>query len=147
MCRKYVIKRESPARSTVYDVPALAKQRGTGLKRPEEPCVRMRSGGRERNSQRPQGKGELSRPAAHNKNDLAETMLHHLARGTGLRGLASLKPSDGELIRPVLCLERREIDEYLQERSLPYATDETNLDDEYTRNRIRHHILPVMERK
>ena len=52
---------------------------------------------------------------AHNKNDLAETMLHHLARGTGLRGLCSLKPVNGEVIRPLLCLERREIDDYIRE--------------------------------
>lgn len=130
-----------------YDVPALAKQRGTGLEETGR-AVRQDAFRREREKlAAAAGKGRTVTAAAHNKNDLAETMLHHLARGTGLRGLSSLKPSDGELIRPVLCLERREIDEYLQERSLPYATDETNLDDEYTRNRIRHHILPVMERE
>ncbi len=55
--------------------------------------------------------GKVRTALAHNKNDLAETMLHHLARGTGLRGLCSLKPVNGEVIRPLLCLERREIDD------------------------------------
>lgn len=84
---------------------------------------------------------------AHNKNDLAETMLHHLARGTGLRGLCSLKPVNGEVIRPLLCLERREIDDYIRECGIPSVLDSTNLEDEYTRNRIRRHLLPVMERE
>ena len=70
---------------------------------------------------------------AHNKNDLAETMLHHLARGTGLRGLCSLKPVNGEVIRPLLCLERKEIDEYIKECGIPGILDSTNLEDESTR--------------
>ena len=50
-------------------------------------------------------------------------------------------------IRPVLCLERKEIDNYLIERGISFVEDSTNLEDEYTRNKIRHHILPVMERE
>ena len=84
---------------------------------------------------------------AHNKNDLVETMLHHLARGTGLRGLTPLKPVNGYMIRPLLCLERREIDNYIKEQGLPWVTDSSNLEDDYTRNRIRNHILPVMEQE
>lgn len=82
---------------------------------------------------------------AHNRNDLAETMLHHLARGTGLRGLAGIRPCGDGIIRPVLCLERREIVNYLDEKGIFHITDSSNLSDEYTRNRIRHHILPVLE--
>ena len=81
---------------------------------------------------------------AHNKNDVAETMLHHLARGSGIRGLAALKPVNGEFIRPVLCLERDEIVDYIKETGIPSVTDSSNLEDDYTRNRIRHHILPLM---
>ena len=84
---------------------------------------------------------------AHNKNDLAETMLHHLARGTGIRGLAAVKPVNGIWIRPVLCLERKEIDNYIKEQKLPHVVDSSNLEDEYTRNRIRRHILPLMEKE
>lgn len=82
---------------------------------------------------------------AHNRNDLAETMLHHLARGAGIRGLCSLKPVNGEVIRPLLCLERREIDDYIRECGISSVLDSSNLEDEYTRNRIRRHLLPVME--
>lgn len=84
---------------------------------------------------------------AHNQNDLAETMLHHLARGAGIRGLSGMAPVSGEIIRPFLGLERREIDQYLKEQGIPYVLDSTNLSDDYTRNRIRHHILPAMERE
>ena len=73
---------------------------------------------------------------AHNRNDLAETMLHHLARGTGLRGLAGIRPCGDGIIRPVLCLERREIVYYLEENEISYITDSSNLSDGYTRNRI-----------
>ncbi len=88
--------------------------------------------------------GRYGSALAHNKNDVAETMLHHLARGSGIRGLAALKPVNGEFIRPVLCLERDEIVDYIKETGIPSVTDSSNLEDDYTRNRIRHHILPLM---
>ena len=84
---------------------------------------------------------------AHNLNDQAETMLHHLARGTGIRGLAGIRAVSGNIIRPVLCLERKEIDHYLVEEGIFYIQDSTNLKDDYTRNRIRHHILPLLEQE
>lgn len=82
---------------------------------------------------------------AHHKNDQAETMLHHLARGTGLTGLAGLSPADGFRIRPLLCLERREIEHYLQEEGFAHVEDSSNQGDAYTRNRIRHVILRELE--
>ena len=88
--------------------------------------------------------GQFRVALAHNRNDLAETMLHHLARGTGIRGLSGIQAVNGEIIRPVLCLERKEIVNYLKERGISYITDSSNLSDDYTRNRIRHHILPLM---
>lgn len=78
---------------------------------------------------------------AHHKNDQAETMLHHLARGTGLKGLAGLLPEDGFRIRPLLCLEREEIDHYLQERGYSHVEDSSNQEEGFTRNRIRHGLL------
>ncbi len=74
-------------------------------------------------------------------------MIHHLARGTGIRGLAGIRPCGNGIIRPVLCLERREIVNYLKENGISHITDSTNLSDEYTRNRIRHHVLPAMENR
>ena len=91
--------------------------------------------------------GQFRIALAHNRNDLAETMLHHLARGTGIRGLSGIQAVNGEIIRPVLCLERKEIVNYLKERGISYITDSSNLSDDYTRNRIRNHILPAMEQK
>ena len=82
---------------------------------------------------------------AHHKNDQAETMLHHLARGTGLTGLAGLSPADGFRIRPLLCLERREIEHYLEEEGFAHVEDSTNQEDAYTRNRIRHGIIGELE--
>ena len=82
---------------------------------------------------------------AHNANDNAETMLYHLARGTGVRGLAGIPPIRGRVIRPLLILERREIEAYLKEKGQSFCRDATNETDMYRRNRIRHRILPVME--
>ena len=96
---------------------------------------------------------------AHNAGDRAETMLLHLFRGSGLKGLRGIEPVRGEVIRgaeiirgaevirPVLCLERREIEEYLRERQISWRTDVTNEKDGYTRNRIRHHLLPWAEQE
>ncbi len=84
---------------------------------------------------------------AHHQDDLAETMLHHLARGTGLQGLCSLKPVSGNRIRPLLCLTREEIEQELQRQAYLWRTDRTNQEDIYTRNKIRHHVLDYMKRE
>ncbi len=82
---------------------------------------------------------------AHNANDQAETMLFHLFRGSGLTGLGGIRPLRGKLIRPILCLEREEIERYLREKGVEYCQDSTNEEDHYARNRIRHHLLPYAE--
>jgi tRNA(Ile)-lysidine synthase len=88
---------------------------------------------------------------AHNKNDNAETFVFNLLRGSGIKGLAGIKPfrevtdnlhkQELVIIRPLLCVERREIEDYLSEQGISYRTDSTNLSDEYSRNKIRNRIL------
>lgn len=84
---------------------------------------------------------------AHNQNDRAETMLFQLFRGSGIRGLIGIRPVREDVIRPLLCLKREEIEAFLEEKSISYCIDYTNEDDTYTRNKIRHHILPAVRQQ
>ena len=81
----------------------------------------------------------------HNADDNAETILFHLARGSGLRGLGGIQPVRDDLIRPLLTTPRREVDAYLSLYALPHREDHTNRDNAYSRNRIRHQVIPVLE--
>lgn len=91
------------------------------------------------------GRGRIA--VAHNANDRAETMLFHLFRGTGLTGAGGIRPVRGHIMRPLLCLQREEIEEYLGKKGVFFCIDHTNLEDTYTRNRIRNHILPFAEKE
>ncbi|AEH51988.1 tRNA lysidine(34) synthetase TilS [Pseudothermotoga thermarum] len=82
---------------------------------------------------------------AHNLNDLVETMVHRVVRGTGLTGLVCMKSKDGAKIRPLLYTTREEIESYVHRKSLPYVEDETNYDLTYTRNYIRHKVIPLLK--
>ena len=81
---------------------------------------------------------------AHNQNDCAETLLFHLARGTGLKGMCGIVPVRDNIIRPLLCVSREEIEAFLQEEKQEFCLDATNLETEYSRNKIRHQVLPVL---
>ena len=82
---------------------------------------------------------------AHHQNDNAETLLWNLSRGTGLDGLGGIRPVNGKFIRPLLCMNREEIEEYLAKRKQSYCIDETNAGTDYTRNKLRHLVLPILE--
>ncbi len=88
------------------------------------------------------GKNKCNKIAiAHNKNDNAETMLFHLFRGSSIKGLTGISPKRDVIIRPLLCVTRQEIEEYLKEHKINFCTDRTNLTEDYSRNKIRHRIL------
>lgn len=81
---------------------------------------------------------------AHNADDNAETLLLNLTRGTGLKGLCGIPPQRGRIIRPLLKVTRSEIEEYLEANGVSHVEDSTNAGDEYTRNIIRHRVMPVL---
>lgn len=119
------------------DVPSLAKQRKLSL----EECGR-------------QVRYECFEEAdcdavavAHTLSDSIETMLFNLARGTGAKGLSGISPKrEPNIIRPLIACTRKEIEAYCAEKSLDYVTDSSNLSDDYTRNHIRHNIVPEFEK-
>lgn len=84
---------------------------------------------------------------AHTMSDQAETILHHMFRGSGLKGMTGIQPVREDIIRPLLCCNRKEIEQYLMARRKTYCNDSTNQETNYTRNKIRLQILPQIERE
>ncbi len=86
----------------------------------------------------------------HHKDDQAETVLFRIIRGTGLRGLGAMKPVTEwqglTLIRPLIELEKKDLEDYVKERKLTYCIDLSNQETRFMRNRIRHRLLPDLER-
>lgn len=82
---------------------------------------------------------------AHHRDDSVETVLMNLVRGTGIRGMSGIRPKNGYVVRPLLCVTRKEITAWLDARNISYVTDSTNLSDAYTRNFIRLRVLPLLE--
>lgn len=81
---------------------------------------------------------------AHHRDDNVETMLLHLVRGTGLAGLAGMRPRNGHVVRPLLCVSHQDLLTYLHTVGQDYVTDSTNLVADCDRNRIRLHVLPLL---
>jgi tRNA(Ile)-lysidine synthase len=81
---------------------------------------------------------------AHHRDDSAETLLLNLVRGTGIRGLRGIQPKNGYIIRPLLCVGREDIIDYLKWRGQDFITDSTNLTSDYTRNKIRLEVIPKL---
>ncbi len=118
------------------DIPALAKQKGIGI----EECGRQ-----ERYAFFERVAPCAKVATAHTLSDCEETFLFNLSRGTSLKGLTSIPPVRGNIIRPLINCSRAEIEEYCAENNVAYVTDSTNLADEYTRNRIRHNTVPQLK--
>ena len=119
------------------DVPALAKERKISL----EEC------GRQVRYDCFENSCCDAVAVAHTLSDSIETMLFNLARGTGAKGLTGISPRrEPNIIRPLVYCTRKDIETYCNEHKLDYVTDSTNLLDDYTRNHIRHNIVPAFEK-
>lgn len=82
---------------------------------------------------------------AHTADDNAETVLLHLVRGTGLKGLGGIAPVNNGVIRPMLGCTRRDVEDFCAEWCLSYITDSSNETDDFLRNRLRHHVMPLLK--
>lgn len=133
LCEKYNV----PLYARKKDIRALAKQRGIS----EELCGR---------DERYAFFSELSSKlnakvaTAHTASDNAETLLFNLSRGSSVTGAKGIPPKRGNIIRPLILCTRADIEQYCRDNSLDYVTDSTNLSDGYTRNKIRHNVIPTL---
>jgi tRNA(Ile)-lysidine synthase len=84
---------------------------------------------------------------AHTMTDQAETVLMKIFRGTGLEGLQGIRLKAGNIVRPLLCLDRQELEDYLRENHLEFRQDETNEDERFLRNKIRLRLIPLLEKE
>ena len=127
-----------PFRLGHADVPAYAAANGLGL---EEAGRALRYAFLEQAADE-LGCGLIV--TAHTRDDLAETLLFNLARGSGAAGLRGIPPRRGRIVRPMLGVSRAEIETYLGEKNVPHVEDSTNRSDDYARNLIRHHAVPAL---
>lgn len=118
------------------DIPTLSKQQGIG----EEECGRIVRYDFFRSLAGKRGKIAT----AHNLNDNAETLLLNLVRGAGSKGACGIPPVRDNIIRPLIETDRKSIEKYCEENKLQYVTDSTNLECEYSRNKIRIKVLPTL---
>jgi tRNA(Ile)-lysidine synthase len=134
VCEKYGVE------LVVYrlDIPTLAKERGKGIEETARD-ERYRVFEQERSS-----RGFDAILTAHNADDNVESVIFNLARGAGLNGLCGIKPVNGYILRPLIYLSKDEIFSLCRENNIEYVTDSTNADTDYTRNYIRHKIVPIM---
>lgn len=125
------------------DVPAYAEKNGCGL---EEAAREVRYSFFDELSCQLTGGLNAVVATAHNADDNLETVLFRLMRGSGLKGLCGIAPvRDGRFIRPLIACTGKEIRDYCRENEIPYVVDSTNANTEYTRNYIRHEIIPRLE--
>ena len=122
-----------------YDVPRLAKSSGSGL---EETARIVRYSVFENIIQ---GRSDINTVAvAHNMSDNAETVLFNILRGSGSRGASGIRPVRDNIVRPLIKVSKKDIDNALSESGIPFVLDSTNLSTDYTRNYIRHEVIPSL---
>lgn len=134
--RSYCALRQIPFYTETGDVKASAKAERRGI---EETAREMRYDFLRRAADLA---GASKIATAHTADDNVETVLMNLARGTGINGLCGIPPVRGAVIRPLLTTSRARIEQYSAQRRIPFVEDSTNIEDIYTRNRIRHRIVP-----
>ena len=132
LCRQYQLELQVVS----VQVAELAREQGISV---EEAGRKARY---EAFAEEKQQKGCHKIAVAHHMDDQAETVLFQMFRGSRLKGLAGMEAKNGDLIRPLLCVTREEIEQYLAEKNQSFCIDSTNLEEEYTRNKIRHRIMP-----
>ena len=142
-CMRVCDIRGIPFKSKRIDVPTLSKERKTGL---EETARNVRYAEFEKYAEKISENGFPSYIAtAHNADDNVETIIFNIARGTSLNGLCGIKPQRDIIIRPLLLCGKDDILGYCDENCIEYITDSTNIDKAYTRNRIRHDLIPSLK--
>lgn len=119
------------------DIPAIAAQRKLGLEECGRDC-------RYERFDYISEQYDCAIATAHTLSDSAETILFDIARGCGIAGLCGIPPVRSRLIRPLILCTRADVEEYCAESGLEYVTDSTNADTAYTRNRIRHDVIPAL---
>lgn len=142
-CKKQCDDASIPIFTHKADVPALARKNKCGL---EEAARAVRYAAFDRIAQEiseKEGK-EVLIATAHNADDNAETILFNLTRGSSLAGLCGIKQRRDNIIRPLLLSSKSEILDYCNKNGIEYITDSTNLDTAYTRNKLRHLVLPTL---
>lgn len=133
-CEKYGI----PFQCVQVDVPAYAAEQKLSL----ETAARLL---RYRALENAAPAGEIA--TAHHMGDNAETVLFHLLRGSGMKGLRGILPRSGRIIRPLLGAEKTEILTFLQENGQDFVEDSTNFTGESSRNRIRTELMPLLQKE
>lgn len=161
LCVRYAV----PLREGRADVRALAAERGAGLEEAarfarhrffdEELAsvteeLRLQASFRPFTVSRQEKSLESPQPPVflvlgHHLNDRAETLILQMTRGTGLKGLCAMPYRDGSKLRPLLLTERSRIEAFARERGLLYCEDESNFEDDFLRNRVRHQLLPLWQ--
>lgn len=136
VCEKYGVEFVSYK----IDIPTLAKQRSMGV---EETAREERYRVFFEECER---RGFDAILTAHNANDNTESVLFNLVRGSGANGLSGIKPVNGKIMRPLIYVTRESILQYCRDNEIEFVTDSTNFDTDYTRNYIRHEIVPMLEK-